>query len=147
MIFLIVPLVTILWMVAGQINKLFRPIGIPLSTIGVYCLLVNGVWWYCLPSLLYGFELTNGYGDNSKLMKWLKNDETVRIVYSVMCCLPVMITIAMTQNWSSSFSLLLILLAFQLRLGSWGKLGKYDILADDFFRGISIGLAISLALL
>lgn len=147
MIFTCIPLVILLWCLAGQINKLFRPIGVPLSIIAIYLLWHNHSIWYFIPTLLYGFELTLGYGDDSRLMKWLRNDESVRVVYSIMCCIPVIITCALTENWLSSISILGIIGAFQLRLGSLGKIGKYDFLSDDIFRGLSIGFGMSLALI
>lgn len=147
MIFLSILLVVIFWMLGGQLNKLFRPIGVPLSIIGIYLLWHNHSIWCILPTLLYGFELTLGYGENSKLMKWLHKEETIRTVYSFMCSLPVVIICALTHNWFSVISIIGIIIAFHLDLGSWGKIGKYDILPDDLFRGLSIGLAISFALI
>lgn len=147
MIFFCIPLVILFWILGGQINKLFKPIGVTLSIIGIYLLWHNYSVWYFIPTLFYAFWLTFGYGDDSKLMKWLRNDESVRIIYSIMCCLPVIITCALTKQWLDSIGIIGILIAFQLKLWSWGKIGKYDLLPEDIFRGLSIGLAMSLALI
>lgn len=136
-----IPFITLFWCLGGQINKLFKPIGVTLSLI-VFFFIAHHHPWYCiLPSLLYGFELSLGYGENSLLMKWLKDDELVRDVYSLLCCIPPIFTIALTQNWNAYFGLLFILVAFQFKLPSLGKIGKYDIITDDILRGLSIAVA------
>jgi hypothetical protein len=147
MIFFAIPFVMLSWVLGGQINKIFKPIGVTLSLI-VFFFIAHQRPWYCfLPSLLYGFWLAFGYGEDSKLMKWLKDDEKVRIVYSLICCIPPIFTIALTRNWYSYFSLIFILGAFQTRFPSLGKIGKYDILPDDILRGLSIGLSMSFSLI
>lgn len=147
MIFLCIPLCILFGMLGGQINKLFRPIGISLSIFLIYLIWHNHSWLYGLPSLLYGLELTLGYGENSLFMKWFKNDENIRDFYSFICCIPVIISMVLTKNIFSVFGILLIIISFQLRLGSFGKIGKYDILPEDIFRWGSVGLAMSLALI
>lgn len=146
MIFLSIPLCILFSCLGGQINKLFRPIGIPLSIIGVYLLWHAHSWTYCLPVLGYGFIDTLGYGVNSKLMKWLKDDILVRDVFSILQCIPLIFTIALTQNWNACLGIMFILMAYQLRIDPWFKIGKYDVLPDDIARGASVGLAMSLAL-
>lgn len=147
MIFLSVPLVVLFGMLGGQVNKLFRPIGITLTLIATYLLTGHlSTWWICLPTLTYGLVLSFGYGENSKLMKWLKSDEVVRIVFSFMCCVPVWIVIALTNNYLSALGAFAIVGAFQIRMGSWGKIGKYDILPEDLFRYLAIGGAMTWAL-
>lgn len=135
------------WWMGGQINKIIRPIAIPLTIVSVYGIWHNHPWYCVLPALLYGFILTIGYGEGSKLMKLLKSDELVRDFYSALCAVPVFITCVLTQKWFSMFGCVGVVIAFQLREGSWGKIGKYDILPDDLFRGLALGLAVSWALL
>lgn len=147
MIFLLAPMVSILWALGGQINKLIRPIGIPLLTVLFYIIHHNHPWWCVLPVFLYGGILTIGYGEDSKLMKLLGNDELVRDVYSIICCIPITLMILLTGNLLALIGILLILGAFQIRLGSLGRIGKCDILPEDLIRGFIIGLAISLALI
>jgi len=134
-------------MLGGQINKLFRPIGMTISIALAYLIWHNHPWWCVLPVLLYAIDLDLGYGPNSKLFKWLKDDELVRDVYGVLCAIPVFLTCALTQKWFSMFGCLGVIVAYQLREGSWGRIGKYDILPDDLFRGLAIGLAMSWALI
>ncbi len=147
MIFLSIIPCIIFSMLGGQLNKLFRPIGIPISIILIYLLSHNHPWWCCLPALIYAFELTLGYGENSKLAKWLKDDRLVRYFYGMICAIPIVISCILTWNLYFLPSSILPVIAYQLKLGSWGKIGKYDILPDDLFRGLSIGLAMSLALI
>lgn len=146
MIFLSIPLVTLFGMLGGQLNKLFRPIGIPLAIIGAYFIHPNHEWFCILPTLLYGVILTIGYGENSKLFKLFNDDEMTMDVYSILCCIPLIITFLLTKNLTSAFGILIVLGAFQIRLGSIGKIGKYDILWNDFFRWGAVGIAMAWAL-
>lgn len=146
MIFLCVPLCIVFGMLGGQINKLFRPIGITLSIIGIYLVFHNHPWWVCLPTLIYGGWLSMGYGENSKLMKWFKSDEIVRIVFSLICCVPPVLCSVFTHLWSM-WSIVLILVAFQVRMGSWGKVFGKDILPEDIFRWGAVGLSMSISLI
>lgn len=147
MIFLCIPLVIFFGCLGGQLNKLFRPIGIPLSIMGVYLIKYNHPWFCVLPVLLYGFELTLGYGENSKLMKWFKDDRLVRLIYSSLCCIPLTLCVFLTGNYMALLGTFFILLAFQLEFGSWGKIGKYDVLGDDVVRWGILGVCVSFALL
>lgn len=134
-------------MLGGQINKLFRPIGVPLSIVGVYSMFHNHPVWMCLPALLYGGILTLGYGVNSRLMKWLEDEQRIRIVLGILVGLPVIFTSALTQNWLAIVGFPVIVACSCIRMGSWGKIGKYDILPVDIFRGLAVGLANAVALI
>lgn len=147
MMFLSIPLCMVLFILGGQVNKLFRPIGVPLVFVGLAFLTKETPWWGILPSLLYGFTLTIGYGENSKLMKWLKDEELVRSAEGLLQAIPILLTCLILQHWFMIFYSLLPMIAYQIREGSFGKIGKYDILPDDMIRGWSIALGISLALL
>lgn len=147
MIFLCIPLVVLFYMLGGQINKLFRPIGVPLSIFGIYFIAHNHSLWMGIPVLLYSGILTLGYGVNSKLMKWFKSEQLVRILLGLLISLPVLITILLTHNWISLFGIPLIVGCSCIRLGGWGKIGSFEILPVDIFRGLSLGIAISLALI
>ncbi len=146
MIFLCVPLVIIFFMLGGQINKLFRPIGVSLGIFGIYLSFYPETFLLALPAFLYGAILTIGYGVDSKLMKWFKKEQYVRIAYGVFLTIPVIITSLLTSNIYAILACPLVVATSCLRLGSWGKIGKYDILPVDIFRGFSVGLAMSFAL-
>lgn len=154
MIFSCVPLVILFFMLGGQINKLFRPIGVPLSIFCFYLLSHKHPIWMGLPSLLYGFFLTQGYGENSLLMKWLKSEQWVRIVIGLYNTIPVIFTVLFTHNWWALLGVPVIVACSCIRMGKWGTiklfkvLGKdFDILPVDIFRGLAVGLAMSLALI
>lgn len=133
-------------MLGGQINKLFRPIGVTLSIILIYLLKDNGSFYYCLPALLYAVILSLGYGENSKLMKWLKSEQKVRIVLGLLSSLPIMIMVVLTHNWTSLLWVPVIVAVECIRLGKFGNIGKFDILPVDIFRGLVLSLAVSSAL-
>lgn len=147
MIFWCIPLIVLFEVLGGQISKLFRPIGIPLSLAIVYAIWHNHPFSYIWPSLIYAIVLNLGYGENSKLYKWLGSEQMVRIVYGCLLGLPVVITSALTMNWLALLGFPLIVAACCIRLGSWGKIGRFDILPVDILRGLAIGLAMSFALI
>lgn len=148
MIFLSVPLCVLFFILGGQINKLFRPIGVTLSIIGMYAAFHNYSVWLFLPCLWYGFTLSLGYGENSKLMKWLKSEQWVRIWLGLSSSLPVMIIAGLTMNWWCFGTAPIVLVAVEcIRMGKWFSVGKFDVLPVDIFRGLALGLAISWALL
>lgn len=134
-------------MLGGQINKLFRPIGVSLSIFGIYLLFHNHPIWMGTPALLYGGILTIGYGRVSKLMLWLKSEQLVRIIYGLIVSIPVALVSLLNLKWSGLFGVPLIVACSCIRMGSWGKIGKYDILPVDILRGLAVGLAMSWALL
>ena len=134
------------FMAGGQFNKLFRPIFVPLSIIGVYWLFYPDTVIVSLPVLLYGFLLTLGYGVNSRLMKWLKSEQNVRIVYGILLSIPVIMLSIITTNFYAILLVPVIVANSCIRMGSWGKVGNYDILPVDIIRGATIGLAVSCSL-
>lgn len=146
MIWLIVPYVTIMWLLGGQLAKIIRPTAIPLGIVaigalwGIYGLVAP------LPALLYGGILTIGYGEDSKLMKWLHNETMVRLVYALLCCIPVALMCWLTWQPWKLWGCLLIITAFQIRAGRLGKIGKYDILIPDIARGGAVGWSVAWSL-
>lgn len=147
MIFLSVPLCILFFMLGGQINKLFRPIGVTLSLIGLYIAWHNHSVWLFIPSLYYAFTLTLGYGENSKLMKWLKSEQKVRIVLGLSSSIPVLITVLLSHNWWALLGIPLIVGVECIRMGKWFSIGKFDILPVDIFRAVAVSVSMSLALL
>lgn len=138
-------------MLGGQINKLFRPIGVPLSIAGLYLLHHNHSVWFITPTLLYGLILTIGYGVNSRLMKWLQDEQLVRIVIGIYCGMPILLTSALTENWFALLGFPLVVGCSCIRLGKWGTVklfGKdFDILPVDIFRGLAVSISISCSLI
>lgn len=146
MIFLSIPFCILFFMLGGQINKLFRPIGVTLSIVGLYLVVHHHSVWLILPSLYYGFTLTLGYGENSKLMKWLKSEQVVRIVLGISSGVPVLITILFSHNWWALFGFPVIVGVECIRMGKWFSIGKFDVLPVDIFRGVALSVAMSIAL-
>ena len=134
------------YMWGGQTEKWVRPVGVSLSIFSLYLAFHLSTWYVGLPALLYGFELTFGYGINSPFHIWLKDDEWVRDVYAVWCCIPVIIAMFITWNLLAIVGCLLIMASFQVRAGSLFSIGKYQFLIEDAYRSFAIGLAMSIAL-
>lgn len=145
--FISIPFIILVWMLGGQLNKLIRPILVPIIFILVYLLQYHKLDIVILPVLFYGFSLTIGYGENSKLYKWLDSEQEVRIVYGILLGIPVIACAILNMNWLALLGFPLVVAVSCIRLGSWGKIWKYDILPVDIFRGLSVGLGISLALI
>ncbi len=145
-IFFCVPFIVLFFMLGGQINKLFRPIGVTLSILITY-LFSYHVEWAFVPSLWYAFTLTLGYGEDSKLMKWLKSEQKVRIVLGLSSALPILLTVGLTHNFLALCMIPVIVAVECIRMGKWFSIGKFDVLPVDIFRGLVLGLGMSLALL
>lgn len=147
MILLIIPIITILYMIGGQVHKAVRRFGIP--TLAVIVSNWEGkkkdvaIRKALLLSL--AIVLSMGYGVESKLMKVFKSDILVRIVYPIMLMIPFYVTNAMGpgHHWFVMLELTaLMCVAFIIPGGSAGKIGKYDILIEDIFRGLALGIVI-----
>lgn len=147
MIFISIPLVVIYFLLGGQINKLFRPIGVTLSILTVYGLFHNHPLWCAIPVFWYAFTLTLGYGENSLLMKWLKSEQKVRIVLGVSSALPILLCSILTGNWWALIFIPVIVAVECIRMGKWFSIGEFDILPVDIFRGLALGIGISCALI
>jgi hypothetical protein len=147
MIFLSVPFVILAWMWGGQTEKWVRPVGVALSIYLIYLAFNLHTWYLGLPALMYGGELTFGYGEKSLFHKLAKgNDELIRIYYSIWCCIPVLVSCAIQGHWLRMLSCALIIGAFQIRAGSLGKIGKYDILIEDIARSLAVGTSMCISL-
>ncbi len=133
-------------MCGGQLNKLFRPIGVTLSILITY-FFCNNIEWAFAPSLWYAFTLSLGYGENSKLMKWLKSEQKVRIVLGLSSALPILLTVGLTHSYGALVMIPVVVGVECIRMGKWFSIGKFDVLPVDIFRGLALGLGISLALL
>ncbi len=146
-IFWCVPFIVLSFILGGQINKLFRPIGVTLSILIIYLFSTYHVEWAFAPSLWYAFTLTLGNGPTSKLMKWFKSEQKVRIVLGLSSALPILLTVGLTHNLWALCMIPVVVAVECIRMGKWFSIGKFDILPVDIFRGLALGLGISLALL
>lgn len=147
MIFLCIPLIIIYEILGGQINKLFRPIGVTLSILVIYGLFHNHPLWCAIPALWYGFTLTLGYGQDSKLGKWLKSEQKVRIVLGLSSALPVLLCSVLTMNWLALIFIPVIVGVECIRMGKWFSIGNFDVLPVDIFRALALSIAVSCALI
>ena len=147
MIFWCIPFFVIFYMLGGQINKYFRPVGIVLTTLILYWIGYRETFLLCLPATLYMAILLIGYGVNSKLMKWLKSEQAVRIVLGLFVALPVVLITMLTHNWIALVGAVGIVAVSTIRLGQWGSIGGFEILPVDILRGTILGIAVSLALM
>ncbi len=148
MIFLCIPWIVLAYMLGGQVNKLFRPICVPIILLACFIFFdTTHLWYVILPSLLYGGILTLGYGVDSKLMKWFKHEQTVRIILGVLVGIPVLLTVVLTHNIYGLIGFPLIVSCSCIRMGKWVTIGDFDILLVDIFRGLAVGIGMSLALI
>jgi hypothetical protein len=123
-------------MFGGQNIKIVRRLGVPLIS-GVWKILTDSEDWKVrrkyLWLLLLVPILSMGYGTHSHLMKWLKNEKLVRLVYALLLYVPFGII---------SFNILGLLAlvgAFQIETGKgWNIYRNYDFLLDDFFRASAL---------
>lgn len=143
-IYLIIPLTMLCWMAGGQVNKLIRSIGVPVSCIAVGLLAHMG--WYVLPLALYGL-LAFGYGVKSKLYKWLHDDDLVRIAYGACCTIPIFIIACLRGFPERTMMILFIIGAFEVKAGRLGRIGRYDILWEDIARSLAVSISILAVLL
>lgn len=147
MILFSIPISILAWMLGGQVNKIIRPIIIPLVIFSMNYMYNPSNWYVALPVLLYGFILTLGYGEHSLLMRLLKNDRVVRIAYSLLCCIPLIIICFITNRFTDMCGCIAIISSFLLNGINLYKIYKYDVLFDDMMRGLSVGAAIAISLL
>ena len=141
-------LIMVLWMIGGQFQKGARRFGVPGISLVVS---LYSQWkkdkknWRVLVFLLLIPVLCTGYGVSSVLMRIFKKDWTVRLMYAIMLSIPYGIYIALTPaNTMTQYFIITIALigAFQVRAGSLGKIGKYDILIEDIVRSLTVGYAL-----
>ena len=123
-------------MFGGQKNKAARRFGIP--GLAVAMAWFSGKFkWKHLAFLLFAPILIMGYGEHSILYQWLGNDTLVRIIYGAILSLP-FIVFGM-KRWL--FALASLVIAFNIRAGSFGTVMGFDILIEDIIRyGVLGGL-------
>ena len=153
--YLLVPGVTILWMIGGQLSKGARRYGSPGLT--VLTLLVRKLRdkdattrekWAVATLLLYIPLLSVGYGVNSALARVVKKEWIIRVAYGIMLGIPLLVyaLIASTPLYRNAICTIALVGAFQIRAGSLGsfKVGdkKVDLLIEDIVRSLALGLSI-----
>jgi hypothetical protein len=98
----------------------------------------DGFQWSDLRFLLLVPVLCMGYGENSQLMQWLGNDTTVRAVYATLLTAPFW-----WRGWTRGVvAWCVLLLAFQVRAGSLGRVQNFDILIEDILRYGSLSMLV-----
>ena len=124
-------------MYGGQKNKSVRRIGIPgFATLSA---LTDGFDWKDLSFLLLIPLLSMGYGVDSFLTQIFGSDSLVRLVYALLLSLPFYFH-GIKRGAVASVSLAV---AFQIRAGSLGSVGGFDILIEDIARYSVLGLLIA----
>jgi hypothetical protein len=161
LIYLLPVPVMILWMIGGQFLKGARRFGVPgISTI---VLILNKFFgssqnateerekrnmnmreWVAIGvyAIVLPFLLAVGYGESSWLRRVLGgNDLTTRATYGTMLSLPIGVYIMLTpvSPWKYGVIVVALILAFLVRAGSLGKIGKYDVLVEDIVRSLTFG--------
>lgn len=146
MIYLIIPIITILYMAGGQWEKSLRRMGVPVSSFIFYLLRQiesdkKKERWKAFGFLLLIPFLMMGYGENSWLRKHMKKEWAIRLVYAVFLSLPFLL-------WFPKYLICLPLLigAYQVRAGKITTIGSFDILIEDICRGMALGISIVLCL-
>jgi len=132
-------LITIFYMIGGQIEKGVRRYGVSFLSI-IYSYLEDKKKTFrektrYLKMLLLIGVLSLGYGESSWLRKLLGGiDWLTRLVYALLISL-VYILIS-SGMW---YVIPILVIAFQIRAGKILTIGKrFDILIEDIFRGLAI---------
>lgn len=152
MIWLLVPLVVVLWLVGGQVNTAIRRFGVPVTaTLGLVLQDITQKDRYKerglqdLIVLLYIPIFFIGYGEHSRLMKWLKTEWKVRLMYALYCWAPLVGIAAAHGTWlACALACPALVGAFQVRAGKLATIGKFDILIEDLVRSATLGVCLVL---
>lgn len=116
-------------LIGGQGHKWLRRYGIPIIAI------IGGKFNKILPYLFIGGVLSIGYGENSILMRILGADGLVRLVYAILLSLPFLFW--GMKRWITAC--IALILSFQVRAGSLGHIGSFDVLIEDIVRYSVLG--------
>ena len=130
---LIIPIVIVMGMIGGQKFKAIRRYGIPITSLSVG---LKKKKWKTAVLVLLSLVLSMGYGENSKLSKLLGNrDWLVRLVYGLL--LGIILAI-----FGFVWSIVILPIAWLVRIPYSFKIGKYDWLWEDFVRYGALGICI-----
>lgn len=137
-------LFVVLWCLGGQLKTYWRRFVLP----GVVCLLslaychftTDRHWYQALLALIFIPDFIDGYSEKSWLYKWTKSLPITRLLYGFICAATVAIEAMWNGHPYAIFILFLEPILFICEFGSWGKIGKYDILGDDIVRSLGLGI-------
>ena len=130
-------IIAFMGMFGGQKEKSVRRFGIP--GFAFLASLTSNFTMRDFGLLLLIPFLCSGYGVNSLLMEWFNLDWLVRIVFAIGLSLPFLFY--GIKRWL--IALVGLTLAFQVRAGSLGTIGDFDILIEDIVRYTTLGILIS----
>jgi hypothetical protein len=136
-----------LWLIGGQCSKWARRYLIAVL-MTAYAYFANkepqkrraGIVFLAMA----GF-LSAGYGENSKIKKWCGGSETItRLAMACLIASVFVVYLCLTNGnvWKIPAIYALNMLAWQVRAGSLGKIGKYDILVEDIFRASACAVSL-----
>lgn len=133
---LIIPIITLLYMLGGQIKNQIRRFGVPSFAIA-YAFFKDSkdrkkAFFYMLLIPV----LCMGYGTKSIYMRLFQKDWLVRIMYALTLSVPFLL-------YGKFFSPFLLIGAYSIRAGGF-RVGKYDFLIEDLIRGVAISLCVVL---
>ena len=121
-----------LYMLGGQVKTYYRRYVLPvLASLLSYFMTKNRRSARILALII---PMVMGYGQDSWLSKYFKQDWERRLVYSILVCVAVAL-------YNFSWYLVLIPIAYQVRAGGF-KIGKYDFLFEDMARSGAIAYCI-----
>ena len=129
----IVLLITFLGMAGGQINKSFRRYLLPVLITG-YKFFKKRNRYKALKFLLLIMAFSAGYGEHSKLRRFLKSDALTRVAIGLLISIPFLFF----GKWYAS---IVLPIAYSIKAGGF-KIGKYDWLWEDFIRYSTIGILV-----
>jgi len=144
--------IMVLWLIGGQVAKGARRYGVPSLTLILVLLEqfrkgIKDNKKKAITALLFILAvpiLSMGYGVNSWIMKLLKREWLVRLVYALTLSLPLIIYGIINSAGISTLILCpsLIISSFQLRAGKLFSIGDFDILVEDIARSLAFGFSV-----
>ena len=126
-------LITACYLVGGQIEKSVRRYGVPSFSFAFAMLKEKKNKWRLIFLLGMIGILSIGYGEDSFLKKWLKDETLTRLVFSQLLAL-----IFILAGGSLLLSPIILAIAFQVRAGVLFKIKKFEVLIEDICRAGAI---------
>jgi hypothetical protein len=146
---LIWAVVVICWLIGGQCAKWVRRFVLPLA-VTAYAFWANREpkrRKFALVFLALIGLLSAGYGEDSHLKRWCRDNETLTRL--AMACLisSVFLIYSLLTHHVTLLSGLIVALnvgAWQVRAGSLGRIGRFDILIEDIARATACAVSLML---